>query len=584
MHRLIASLTIVCALAAACSAGPSNAISPTGLNGEISTGLPSVAFLDALHSVSASQQQVIDPLSCIDGRDILPAGPGLDFDAQQSTPAWAVYRISPSGTPLSITASGTGSLWIVMADYGTGRWERATALSGGQASGDFTTLSIWESPGRFAYVAVVCPQTLSGHLDSLVLSYNGPASVYYVDTPGNGGDDANPGTSEAPWATLQHAADTVGPDSQVIVRPGQYDGFMLQTSGTADGPITFTAQGDVEIISDNSYTHLDGINIENWGDGGGIHDVVIEGFTVNNRSRTGIRIAGTPESFAHNVVIRDCHMDANGTWGILSGHVDDLTVEDCVCTHSGEQHGIYLSNSGDRNIARGNLCYGNNDCGIQFNADLSQGGDGIMSEALIENNICYDNGHTGGAALNLDGVADSTIRNNLLYGNHAGGLVMYSGDGGPATDNVAVNNTIVMADDGRWCVNIGNGSTGNTVENNILLSFHSYHGSITIDDSSMGGFVSDYNVTCDRFDVNDTTTITLAAWQLQTGQDLHSVIADPGDVFADAPGNDWHLKDGSPALDMGTLLNLPQFDLDGVARPQGDGPDAGCYELPAPIG
>jgi hypothetical protein len=42
----------------------------------------------------------------------------------------------------------------------------------------------------------------------------------------------------------------------------------------------------------------------------------------------------------------------------------------------------------------------------------------------------------------------------------------------------------VNAADGRWCVNIADGSTGNTVRNNILWNAHSFRGAITIDAAS----------------------------------------------------------------------------------------------------
>jgi hypothetical protein len=45
-------------------------------------------------------------------------------------------------------------------------------------------------------------------------------------------------------------------------------------------------------------------------------------------------------------------------------------------------------------------------------------------------------------------------------------------------------------------------------------------------------------------------------------------------------GNDFHLSAGSPALDHGTDLVLPDVwnDLDGKRRPQGMFFDIGCYE------
>ena len=123
------------------------------------------------------------------------------------------------------------------------------------------------------------------------------------------------------------------------------------------------------------------------------------------------------------------------------------------------------------------------------------GGDGIISGALVENNVIYDNGRGGGSAINGDGVQNSTFRNNLIYNAHASGISLYRIDGGGgSTGNLVVNNTILVAADGRWALNIHDGSTGNTVRNNILYNYHSFRGSISVSADSLPGLVSDYNV------------------------------------------------------------------------------------------
>src|SRR5262249_29322783 len=63
-------------------------------------------------------------------------------------------------------------------------------------------------------------------------------STFFVAT--NGSDGGN-GSSATPWATLQHAADTVKAGDTVIVRAGNYKGFDMFTSGTATAMIKFLA-------------------------------------------------------------------------------------------------------------------------------------------------------------------------------------------------------------------------------------------------------------------------------------------------------------------------------------------------------
>ena len=157
-------------------------------------------------------------------------------------------------------------------------------------------------------------------------------------------------------------------------------------------------------------------------------------------------------------------------------------------------------------------------CGIHMNGDASQSGDGIISGALVENNIMFDNGSGGGSGINCDGVQDSKIQNNLLYNNHANGISLYRIDGAAGSiGNSVINNTIVQAANARWAVNIKNQSTSNLVVNNILFHYGS-RGGINIAADSLSGFRSDYNIVVDRFSLDDGDHfIRLAEWRSATG-------------------------------------------------------------------
>jgi hypothetical protein len=233
-------------------------------------------------------------------------------------------------------------------------------------------------------------------------------------------------------------------------------------------------------------------------------------------------------------------------------------------------------------VIRGNHVWGNRANGIHMNGDISLGGDGIISSALVEANVIHDNGIAGGSGINADGVQGSRFQNNLIYGNHAGGISLYRIDGGGASaNNVVAHNTIVQASDGRWAVNLTNGATGNTVLDNILYNAHSFRGSITVSADSLPGLASDWNVVMDRFSTDDgNTRITLAQWRMSTGQDLHSIVAVPAELFVNAAGHDYHLSAASPARDAGLTLAEVTRDLDGVSRPSGPAADIGAYEVP----
>src|SRR5687767_13139570 len=101
------------------------------------------------------------------------------------------------------------------------------------------------------------------------------AETYYVAAVG--GSNGNPGSIDQPWATLQHAADTVGPGDTVLVRGGDHAGFQIGTDGTPTQRITFAAYpGEIPNIVSNG-GHLSGIDIE------GAQYVTVQGFRVAGR-------------------------------------------------------------------------------------------------------------------------------------------------------------------------------------------------------------------------------------------------------------------------------------------------------------
>ncbi|HEU4727191.1 MAG TPA: right-handed parallel beta-helix repeat-containing protein [Kofleriaceae bacterium] len=380
------------------------------------------------------------------------------------------------------------------------------------------------------------------------------------------GDDGAAGSSAAPWRTIQRAASAVRPGDTVIVHAGRYAGFEVAARGTEGQPIAFVADGEVAI--DGAATaNRDAILI----DGGAW--IRIEGFTVTGATRAGIAALECD----HITVARN-RVDQNGKWGVFSAFCDDLAIEDNEASRSGEQHGIYASNSADRPVIRRNRIWGNAMAGIHINGDITQGGDGVISNAIVEDNVIYDNGRAGGSGINCDGVVGAVIRDNLLDGNHASGISLYQIDGGaPSTGNQVINNTIRMASDARWAVNIQDGATGNVLRNNILLHPSASRGAIDLCAACTSGLVSDHNAVVGRFSI-EGTTVDLAGWRARTGGDAASFVATEAELFVDPAGGDLHLRAGSPAIDRGAAQGAPSHDVVGTARPQGAAVDIGAYE------
>jgi len=392
-------------------------------------------------------------------------------------------------------------------------------------------------------------------------------SADYWVGPG-GRDREGSGGQRKPWATLQFAADHVKPGDTVHVLDGDYTGFYLSRGGEVRAPIRFIAEGRSARITRRNRETPDGINIEGAG------HIVVNGFVIDEMPRAGVRV-----THSAGTTIRRIRADRNRLWGIYTSFSDDILIEGNTASRSIKEHGIYVSNSGDRPIIRGNVLRDNGQCGIHLNGGLGEGGDGIISGALIENNVISGNGRGGGSGINGDGVQKSVIRNNLLYDNHSSGVSLYKIDGAAGSiENRVINNTVVQPAKSRWAVNIKNQSTNNHIVNNILMN-KGPCGSINVSADSMPGLASDYNMVDDRFSPDDGDRImSLARWQSLTGLDGHSRASKPKDLFVNDVAKDFHLRDGSPAIDAADPAISPQLDIEGTGRQVGPRPDIGAYE------
>ena len=390
---------------------------------------------------------------------------------------------------------------------------------------------------------------------------------YFVSPAGN---DTNPGTTDAPWLTLQHAANTVAAGDTVTVRAGTYAGFQVTTDGTPTAPITFTAQPTVTINQPNAF-NTSGISIE------GADYVTVDGFRVITMAGAAIRSNANT-----GVVIRNNTLDNNAGPGIFTSFSQGVVIEGNSSIHSSTRSGIEVTASADNPVIRGNRSIENAVSGIVVSGEAAAaGGDGNISGALVEHNTVFGNGRNGGAEISLDGVQSSTVRNNLLYNAHGHGIWLQTNRGaGASIGNAIVNNTVIVSSDGGWALRLSEGATGAQAFNNILINDNPANGVLEVSPDSYTGFAGDHNVVAGDFS-DGVIVRPFSEWQAVTGQELHSLAATKAQLFANADADDYHLSATSPALDIGTTLLAPATDREGNARPQGGGVDAGAFERAA---
>ena len=401
----------------------------------------------------------------------------------------------------------------------------------------------------------------------LAAASHADAATYYVAPTGS---DASSCSSTAPCRQIRRGLALAGPGDTVLVADGDYLGFDVRDrDGSAASPITIRAAGtNARVLkttdrSDNRDTIF--VTYSSY--------VVIDGLRAFSANRAAVRVDAS-----QHITIRNGVFGANATWGIFTDFSDDLLIENNECYGSVSQHGIYISNSGDRPVVRGNRVHDNRDSGIQLNADVTMGGDGLITGALIEKNVIYNNGAGGGGAINLDGVQSSTVRNNLLYNNHATGIVNYVNFGAAGPKGMEIlNNTVYQAADGRWAVIVWKTAGTNRIRNNVLYHPSTARGSIDyLTAADVTNTDSDYNVIT-NVTPNDATVVTLAQWKAQ-GHEPHSMTATPAALFMNPATYDLRLRTGSPAIDRGAAVTTVTADIRGAARPSGAAWDVGAYE------
>jgi parallel beta-helix repeat protein len=390
----------------------------------------------------------------------------------------------------------------------------------------------------------------------VLASVTAHATAYSVSLAGN---DSGAG----PWKTLQYAANHVQAGDTVTVEDGTYAGLVMDSvNGTSGARITFQSKNPLgaKITSAPAGSSFP----SDWVVFTSSSFITFDGFEVSGALRAGISVLGNTDdgSDATDVIIQNCSSHDNGANttagrhdGIFTGFARNVTIRKNQ-SYNNSEHGIYVSNAADNPTISDNTVYNNSANGIQINADLSTGGDGIITNWRIERNIVHDN--KGAAGVNLDGAQAGFLQDNLIYNNAKGGITLFMGDGAVASNsNVIANNTVYDPAGSRAALQVADGANDNVVFNNIL-----YSGSgAGLEIQTVTGLVHDYNL------VSNYTGGAASA---------HESSPAVATVFVDLTG----FMPAGPAVDHGidTLggKSAPATDLNGNAR--NGAVDIGCYE------
>jgi hypothetical protein len=332
-----------------------------------------------------------------------------------------------------------------------------------------------------------------------------------------------------------------------------------------------------------------------------------------------------------------------------------VLVQDNLFAGSGKEHAAYFSDGSDDYVIRRNMFFRSNASGLQVNVDpqaslekvaqhpliaypplqpsrewalgllavatarfgVNAFPDGRGFNYIIEDNVINGNGRIGGAGINLAGVRESLIQNNLVYGNDSAGIAEWDNANifdaaavrpGPQTaaevtgadvlpifgcsDNIVRSNTVLSAVKGRAALLVGNGSWGTRAYNNVLVNDELP--SVELGNTSIWRFAASHNV-LDRVSyegpaaamkglatslpdgagsVTGVTRRSLASSFVRAGEEPWVVLE--GNWWRLNPGRpDFHPRAGAALLaGGGDARYLPPADLEGRSR---SSPDIGAY-------
>jgi hypothetical protein len=459
------------------------------------------------------------------------------------------------------------------------------------------------------------------------------AQNFYVATNGN---DANNGTINAPWKTIQKAVNTVTAGGTIQIRGGVYpEKINVAKSGNSTSgfitiqnynweSVTVDASGipgnsdNIFYLYNRNYVRIKGLELRNcvvpdnhdgaaiFIEGKGDHLEVLNCIIhdITGKNAMGITVYGTNKNNAvQNLLIDgneifDCE-PAPSEALTLNGNVRLFQVTNNV-VHDVNNIGIdMIGGEGTcpkaaNDNARNGLCSGNtvyrarSNYGGGYAAGIYiDGGDTI----IVERNEVHDCdlGMEIGCENKGKVATMNIIRNNLLYHNDKRGL-SFGGYDYPATGKVKdckfYNNTCYLND----VLNVDEGELYIEYANNCEVKNNVFYGSGTsylmnFYFTNTTGNTFDYNCWyvnsgSAKFVYDGTQYNSLNSYKNNSGQDGHAINNDP--QFIDVINEDFHLAATSSCIDAADPAIVPlSFELDfyGGSRISGSFVDIGADEF-----
>src|ERR1035438_7696724 len=267
-------------------------------------------------------------------------------------------------------------------------------------------------------------------------------ATYYVSTSGS---DRNPGTFTLPWATIQHAANTVKAGATVYVFGGVYhESVNFPKSGTASAAITFQNYPGQTAVIDGTGVRCCGNTVEGLINIVNKSYITISGFEIRNYTTS-----------SENDTPAGVWITGSGTRiQILNNRVHRITT---TAEKNGNAFGISVYGTAKTPITE-LLISGNEVYDLRTGSSETVNVDGNVTHFAITNNLIHDNDNIGIDAIGYEGVGPVGY-DEAMYGEISGNTIYnISGITNPGEGNA-------YDADGLYC----DGCAYVTVERNVIF-------------------------------------------------------------------------------------------------------------------
>ncbi|RLB45830.1 MAG: hypothetical protein DRJ42_29070 [Deltaproteobacteria bacterium] len=482
--------------------------------------------------------------------------------------------------------------------------------------------------------------TLAASLLAVSAPVPAAADDFFVATDGD--DGSGDGSGANPWATIDHAVDSIGAEGGhvIIVRDGTYEGQTVVRRAFA-APVTVRAENPYRAVLTNAAAGGEAIRVFVVGS----VNLVIQGFTITNSHPSNVCSGREPFYLIHLQDASDVELSGNIIFGANAPGTCNELVKVNRSMNTVYGRGIVIrgnlfydmANAGGADMIDAvrpgeidivdNVFFGNplenmsqsfitikrqalapadarspryriarnvfmswGGKGDQAFVQFGEDGDSVVEidDALIENNLFIGNSAAGQAApIQLKGAANVLVRANTIVGDlpsGAFGVRMGTEGDNPDVSGFEFRNNIWADPTGTMTDRLIN-SYGRVDVGSIVLTHNLYWnaGNALPTGGSVTPADDSERVELSPMLPDDQSGLVEPRWD-PAAPGFPGGEATIREVFLALVESFGALGDGSAAVDAADPTHMPADDIRGLAR--GSAPDLGAYErgadTPAP--